>query len=130
LTLTLTIEKKKEGRIFSGVPFRLESTKANGGNMETRIQVTYKHAILVETHGDESQVFILTEDNKGKETKDFYSEKLYRNIKVWERREIEAHLFHVAETYHDLVETWDIGAKLLSGEYTPGNETRVTFLYA
>ena len=89
--------------------------------METRIQLTHMHWILIETDSDTSDIYIVTKKN-GKETKDFYAPHTLRTVQNWYKREREAHAHTLQYVQEELIDKWDIGAKLLSGEYTPGGE--------
>lgn len=91
-------------------------------NVETRIQVTPHHFVVVITEAsDTSEIFILTVKN-GKEKLDFYGEHTLRKIENWYEREYEAHMHTVEYAYRQIVREDNIGGKLLSGEYIPGGE--------
>lgn len=94
--------------------------------METRIELTPNHFLLIVTENDDtSQIFVGTRLAFGKERLDFYGEQTLRTINNWYQRELEAHLHTIEYAYRRIIHEWDIAGKLLSGEFVPGGEVCV-----
>jgi hypothetical protein len=99
--------------------------------METRIELTPNHFLLIVTESDDtSQIYVGTRLAGGKEKLDFYGEHTKRNILDWSQREMEAHLHTIEYAQRQIIQEWDIGGKLLSGKFVPGGEVYVAFHYA
>jgi hypothetical protein len=88
--------------------------------METKIQMTPIHSLLVVTKGDETRIYILTKKN-GKEVRAFYSERLLHKVQDWDNLELEAHIEALSYSYKVILGN-DLAGDLLTGKYIPGEE--------